>query len=61
MAGLFIVGVFARNLLRESRRRNIFFHISFLMTDLGTLQTGPRRQIISLLITIEFQTLCLTK
>ena len=34
MAGLFTLRVFARNLLRGSRRRNIF-HISFLMTDLG--------------------------
>ena len=33
-AGLFTLRVFIRNLLRGSRRRNIF-HISFLMTDLG--------------------------
>ena len=34
MAGLFTFRVFARNLLKRSRQRNIF-HISFLMTDLG--------------------------
>ena len=28
-ANLFTLGVFARNLLREIRRRNIFFHFSF--------------------------------
>ena len=33
-ARLFTLRVFARNLLREIRQRNIF-HISFLMTDLG--------------------------
>ena len=34
MAGLFTLKFFTGNLLRGSRRRNIF-HISFLMTDLG--------------------------
>ena len=34
MAGLFTLRVFARNLLRGNRQRNIF-HISFLMTELG--------------------------
>ena len=34
MACLFTLRIFVRNLLRGSRRRNIF-HISFLMTDLG--------------------------
>ena len=34
MAGLLTLIVFARNLLRGNRRRNIF-QISFLMTDLG--------------------------
>ena len=34
MAGLFTLRVFARNLLRGNRRRNIF-HISFLMSFLG--------------------------
>ena len=29
MAGLFSLRVFARNLLRRNRRRNIFFYISF--------------------------------
>ena len=29
LAGLFTLRVFARNLLRKNRRRNIFFHISF--------------------------------
>ena len=34
MAALFTLRVFATNLLRGSRRRNIF-HISFLLTNLG--------------------------
>ena len=39
MAGLFALRVFARNLLRRSRRRNIFI----LMPDLGDLTTLPTR------------------
>ena len=35
MAGLFILRVFARNLVKESPRENIVFHISVLMSDLG--------------------------
>ena len=56
MAGLFTLRIIARNLLRGSRRRNIF-HISFLMTALGyeprllpnTLYTRPCRLQITFL------------
>ena len=45
IAALFTLRVFARNLLRGSRRRNIF-HISFLITDLAFASNNPTHYIL---------------
>ena len=43
MAGLFTLRAFARNLLRENRRRNIFLYF-VLMPDLGYAQEKKKEE-----------------